>query len=75
MIYKEIENVLEDFIMLKVMFIEEVFELEVGIVKILELFCEKYYLVCSMFFYLEILNCDVSKGNVVKEFFEKFGIK
>ncbi|CBY02800.1 hydrolase, haloacid dehalogenase-like family [Listeria monocytogenes serotype 7 str. SLCC2482] len=75
LIYKEIENVPEDFIMSKAMFIEEAPELEVGIAKIPESFREKYHLVRSTPFYLEILNRDASKGNAVKELSEKLGIK
>lgn len=75
LIFKEIENVPDDFIMSKAMFIEEAPLLEAGIAKIPASFKEKYHLVRSTPFYLEILNRDASKGNAVRELSEKLGIK
>ncbi|EFI83985.1 Phosphatase YidA [Listeria grayi] len=75
LLIEDIENIPEDFLMSKAMFIDEGPTLEAGIAKLSDEFREKYNLVRSASFYLEVLNKQASKGNAVKLLAETLGIK
>lgn len=73
--YLPIDEVPEDMLIPKVMFIDEPDRLNTSIANIPESFWEKYTFVKSTPFFLEILDPRVSKGNAVKQLAEKLGIK
>lgn len=69
------EEVPEDIAMPKVMYIDEPERLDRTIAAIPAEINDKYMMVKSAPFYLEILHREVSKGNAVKRLSEKLGIK
>lgn len=71
----DIDDIPEDFLMSKAMYIDESPTLEAGIAKLSDDFQAKYSLVRSTSYYLEILNKEASKGNAVKLLAESLGIK
>ncbi|WP_042461311.1 sugar-phosphatase [Neobacillus dielmonensis] len=73
--YLPIEEVPNDMIIPKVMFIDEPERLNQIMGKIPESVWEKYTLVKSAPFFLEVLDPSVSKGNAVKQLAEKLSIK
>ncbi|SDM84263.1 sugar-phosphatase [Bacillus sp. OK048] len=73
--YRPIDEVPEDMLIPKVMFIDEPERLNTTIANIPESFWEKYTFVKSTPFFLEILDPRVSKGNAVRLLAEKLGIK
>ncbi|MHC5252715.1 sugar-phosphatase [Listeria kieliensis] len=75
LIYEEIENVPDDFKVSKAMMIDEAEILEAGIEKLPADFYDKYHLVRSAPYYLEVLNRDASKGNAVHQLAELLHIK
>ncbi|EKN66670.1 hypothetical protein BABA_14472 [Neobacillus bataviensis LMG 21833] len=73
--YRAIEEIPKDFLLPKVMFIDDPERLDKIIAAIPNSFKEKYTMVKSTPFFLEILHPSVSKGNAVKQLAEKLGIK
>lgn len=73
--YRTIEEIPEDFLIPKVMFIDEPDRLNKIIAAIPNSFKEKYTMVKSAPYFLEILHPSVSKGNAVKQLAEKLSIK
>jgi Cof subfamily protein (haloacid dehalogenase superfamily) len=73
--YRPIDEVPEDMLIPKVMFIDEPERLNQIIANIPESFWEKYTFVKSTPFFLEILDPRVSKGNAVRLLAEKLSIK
>jgi Cof subfamily protein (haloacid dehalogenase superfamily) len=73
--YRPIDEVPEDMIIPKVMFIDEPERLNTNIANIPEYFWDKYTFVKSTPFFLEILDLSAGKGNAVKQLAEKLGIK
>jgi Cof subfamily protein (haloacid dehalogenase superfamily) len=73
--YRPIDEVPEDMLIPKVMFIDEPERLNTTIANIPESFWDKYTFVKSTPFFLEILDPRVSKGNAVKQLAEKLAIK
>ncbi|WP_251550417.1 sugar-phosphatase [Neobacillus muris] len=73
--YRPIDEVPKDMIIPKVMYIDEPERLNHIISKIPESIWDKYTLVKSAPFFLEILDPRVSKGNAVKQLAEKLSIK
>ncbi|EUJ33823.1 haloacid dehalogenase [Listeria floridensis FSL S10-1187] len=67
LVFEEIQNIPFDFKVSKAMMIDEQDILEAGIKKLPSDFYDKYHLVRSAPFYLEILNRDASKGNAVHQ--------
>ncbi|WP_050180372.1 sugar-phosphatase [Domibacillus robiginosus] len=70
-----VEEVPTDIAMPKVMYIDEPERLDRTIAAIPAQINDKYMMVKSAPFYLEILHREVSKGNAVKRLSEKLGIK
>lgn len=75
LVFSEIEKMPADFKMSKAMMIDEPEILEAGIKKLPSDLGDRYHLVRSAPFYLEILNPEASKGNAVKQLSELLGIK
>lgn len=75
LVFQEIENTPTDLIMSKAMLIDEPEILEAGILQIPTDFHQKYHLVRSTPFYLEILNKEATKGNAVKQLAQLLNIK
>ncbi|WP_099224596.1 sugar-phosphatase [Listeria costaricensis] len=75
LVFQEIEQTPRDIMMSKAMLIDEPELLEAGIAQVPAEFHEKFHLVRSTPFYLEILNKDASKGNAVHALAEKLGIQ
>ena len=73
--YRTIDEVPEDMLIPKVMFIDEPERLNKIIANIPESFWDKYTFVKSTPFFLEILDPSVSKGNAVRLLAEKLSIK
>ncbi|NRD77732.1 sugar-phosphatase [Bacillus sp. BRMEA1] len=73
--YRTIDEIPEDMLIPKVMFIDEPERLQKVIDAIPNSFREKYAMVQSAPFFLEILHPSVSKGNAVKQLAEKLSIK
>ncbi len=73
--YMPVEEAKEDMLIPKVMFIDEPDRLDKIIRSIPEEFRERYEMVQSAPFFLEILHPSVSKGNAVKKLAEKLGIQ
>lgn len=75
LVFSEIEKMPADFKMSKAMMIDEPEILEAGIKKLPSDLGDRYHLVRSAPFYLEILNPEASKGNAVKQLSELLGMK
>lgn len=73
--YRQIEEISKDTLIPKVMFIEEPERLTNIIAAIPKSFREKYTMVQSTPYFLEILHPSVNKGNAVKHLAEKLSIK
>lgn len=73
--YRTIQEIPEDIVIPKIMFIDEPEKLEKTITAIPASIRESYSLVKSMPFFYEILHKNVSKGYAVKQLAEKLGIK
>ncbi|MBC1457911.1 sugar-phosphatase [Listeria newyorkensis] len=73
--YTPMDEVAEDIMVSKAMFIDEEEILAPAIAKIPASFGEKYNLVRSSPFFLEVLNPEASKGNAVHGLAQKLGIK
>ncbi|MEH7108310.1 MULTISPECIES: sugar-phosphatase [Bacillaceae] len=73
--YRTLDEVPEDMMIPKVMFIDEPERLNKVIANIPNSFKEQYTMVQSAPFFLEILHPTVNKGNAVKQLAEKLSIK
>jgi Cof subfamily protein (haloacid dehalogenase superfamily) len=73
--FRTIEEVPEDMVIPKVMFIDEPERLTQIMAAIPASYRERYTMVQSAPFFLEILHPTVNKGNAVKQLAEKLGIK
>lgn len=73
--YVDIDQVSKDIMIPKIMFIEEPERLEKVITAIPDSFKERYAMVKSAPFFLEILHHSVSKGNAVRQVAERLGIR
>jgi Cof subfamily protein (haloacid dehalogenase superfamily) len=73
--FRTIEEIPEDMLIPKVMFIDEPERLNEIMAAIPASFREKYTMVQSAPFFLEILHPSVNKGNAVKQLAEKLSVK
>ncbi|WP_339183668.1 sugar-phosphatase [Oceanobacillus sp. FSL W7-1293] len=73
--YRPMAETPEDIVIPKVMFVEEETRLDRIIENIPDTFKEKYMMIKSTPFYLEILHPMVSKANAIKQLAEKLSIK
>ncbi|MBC2391872.1 sugar-phosphatase [Listeria booriae] len=73
--YVPVEEIPKDVMASKVMFIDETEVLEPAIAKIPTAFGEKYNLVRSSPYFLEVLNPEASKGSAVERLAKKLGIQ
>ncbi len=73
--YRILEEIPEDIQIPKIMFIDEPERLNKVIAAIPESFKEKYEIVQSSPFFLEILHPGVTKGNAIKQLAEKLSIQ
>ena len=73
--YRMIEEIPEDMLIPKVMFVDEPERLTKIIAAIPDSIREKYTMVQSAPFFLEIFHLSVNKGNAVKQLAEKLSIK
>lgn len=72
--YCMVDEMILEMNIIKMMMIDELEVLDFVIVKLLLYFIEKYMIVKSIFFYYEIMNKNVSKGNVLVKLVDYLGL-